>query len=381
VAYFLVDALRFEMGVDLAQRLHGAKDLRVRSAVGTLPTITPIGMAALLPGASASFSVLAHKERVAASIEGTPLSDLNDRRRFLKTKVPDAVDLTLGPLLRSPTSKLEKTIGQASLVVIRSQEIDFVGEMDGDLLARQVMDTIIANLAKAVNRLAGVGIENFVITADHGHQFSMRKEDDMRTDNPGDNSIHFERRCWIGHGGSTPPGTVRVTGAELGYDTDLDFVFPTGLGVFKAGGGLSFHHGGFSLQELVIPVVTFRMQLGKMKKPTSKLMRLEGVPDKITNRTFGARVEAGQHELFPSDPVSVRVVLVSRGEEVGQAGMAMGADFDRSKGVLRVKPGTTASVGLMLTRDDCEKVRIVILDPVTDAVLEQSEEIPVKLGI
>jgi hypothetical protein len=338
-------------------------------------------MAALLPGASASFSVVAHKERVAASIESTPLSDLNDRRRFLKTKVPDAVDLTFGPLLRSPTSKLEKTIGQASIVVVRSQEIDFVGEMDGDLLARQVMDTIIANLAKAVNRLAGVGIENFVITADHGHQFSMRKEDDMRTDNPGDNSIHFERRCWIGHGGSTPPGTVRVTGAELGYDTDLDFVFPTGLGVFKAGGGLSFHHGGFSLQELVIPVVTFRMQVGKMKKPTSRLMRLEGVPDKITNRTFGARVEVGQHELFPSDPVSVRVVLVSRGEEVGQAGMAMGADFDRSKGVLRVKPGTTASVGLMLTRDDCEKVRIVILDPATDAVLEQSEEIPVKLGI
>ncbi len=61
-----------------------------------------------------------------------------------------------------------------------------------------------------------------------------------------------------GRGGTTPPGTVRVSGAELGYDTDLDFVFPTGLGVFKAGGGLSYHHGGISLQEMVIPVLTFQ---------------------------------------------------------------------------------------------------------------------------
>jgi hypothetical protein len=40
-------------------------------------------------------------------------------------------------------------------------------------------------------------------------------------------------------------------------------IFPTGLGVFKAGGGLSFHHGGFSLQELAIPVISLRMTAGK----------------------------------------------------------------------------------------------------------------------
>ena len=109
---------------------------------------------------------------------------------------------------------------------MRSQEIDFVGEMDGDMLARQVMDTVIGNLARAVKKLASAGIENFVITADHGHQFSIRKEEDMKTDNPGGDTLDLHRRCWIGHGGTTPPGTVRVAGAELGYDTDLDFVFP-----------------------------------------------------------------------------------------------------------------------------------------------------------
>jgi hypothetical protein len=66
---------------------------------------------------------------------------------------------------------------------------------------------------------------------------------------------------------------------------------------------------------------------------------------------------------------------------VGEAGMAFDADFDPSTGRVTLRPGTPASVGLILKRDDCKKVRIVIQDPASDRVLAQSEEIPVKLGI
>jgi len=383
-AYFFVDALRFEMGAELAVQLQGAKDLTVRPAIAALPSITPVGMAALLPGAAASFSVVDQKGKLAATIEGTAMSGLNERLRFLKTKVPDAVDLTLGKLLSTPLSRLGKLVGDASLVVVRSQEIDFVGEIDGDLLARQVMDTIIGNLARAVKKLASAGIENFVITADHGHQFSVRKDDDMKTDNPGGDTLDIHRRCWIGHGGTTPPGTVRVTGAELGYDTNLEFVFPTGLGVFKTGGGLSFHHGSMSLQELVIPVLSLRMPSGESKQPKEQVAQLRGVPATVTNRTFGVKVHVTEQTRLDSQvdaTIGLRIILLAGGEQVGQAGMAVGAEFDRASGILRVKPGAEASVGLMLTRDDCASVRVVIQDPGTDAVLDQSEELPVRLGI
>jgi len=380
VAYFLVDAMRFEMGVELAQQLQGTTDLTVRPAVAALPSITPVGMAALLPGASSSFSVIDHRGKLAASIEGTAMPGLTERLKFLKAKVPDVVEMTLGKLLSTAPSRLTKTIGNASLVVVRSQEIDFVGEMDGDLLARQVMDTIIGNLARAVKKLASAGVEHFVITADHGHQFSIRKDEDMKTDNPGGDTLDIHRRCWIGHGGTTPPGTVRVTGAELGYDTDLDFVFPTGLGVLKAGGGLSFHHGSMSLQELLIPVVSLRMPAKNSKAPSGKLAQLAGVPDAITNRTFGVRVVV-VGDLFTTEPIALRVILVAGSEQVGQAGMVIDADFDRATGILHMQPGTEASVGLMLTRDDCQALRIVLQDPATDAVLDQSNAIPVKLGI
>ena len=380
VAYFFVDAMRFEMGVELARQLQGTKDLTIRPAIAALPTITAVGMAALLPGASASFSVVERKRELAASIEGAAMPGLSERLKFLKAKVPDVTDIALGKLLSSSPSRLSKAIGDASLVVVRSQEIDALGENVDELTARAAMEGVIGNVGRAIRKLAAAGLENFVVTADHGHQFSIHKDDDMKTDNPGGDTVDIHRRCWIGHGGTTPPGTVRVSGAEFGYDTELDFVFPTGLGVFKAGGGLSFHHGSVSLQELVIPVVSLRIPLRDLKMPTGKVAQLRGVPNKITNRTFGVRVLV-VGDLFTNEPVALRVVLVSGDEQVGQAGIAIGGDLDRSSGILHVSPNADANVGMMLTRDDCASVRVLVLDPATDAVLDQSDELPVKLGI
>ena len=380
VAYFLVDAMRFEMGVELGRQLEGAQDLTIRPAVAALPTITTVGMAALLPGASASFSVVEQGMKLAVRIEGSSISGLSDRLRFLRTKVPDAIDISLGKLLSTSPSNLSKTTGDASLVVVRSQEIDALGETVDELTARAAMDGVIGNVARAIRKLASVGIENFVVTADHGHQFSIPKDDDMKTDNPSGAPVELHRRCWIGHGGTAPPGTIRISGAELGYETDLDFVFPTGLGVFKAGGGLSYHHGGVSLQELVIPVVSLRIPSRGNRAPTDKTAQLLGVPAEITNRTFGIRLLVAG-DLFLSDPVAVRVVIISGNEQVGQSGMAVGGDLDRTSGVLQINRNSEASVGMMLTRDDCDCVRVVVLDPATDAVMDQSDELPVKLGI
>jgi hypothetical protein len=380
VAYFLVDAMRFEMGVELARQIEGATDLTVSAAVSALPSITPVGMAALLPGASASFDLLDAQGKLGAQIEDRVMPGLNERLKFLKAKVPGVVDMTLGKLLGKKPSQLANAISKAPLVVVRSQEIDFVGEMDGDLLARQVMESTIGNLARAVKKLAAAGVDAFVITADHGHQFAVRKEDDMKTDNPGGDTLELHRRCWIGHGGSKPAGTVRVSGAELGYRTDLDFIFPTGLGVFKAGGGLSFHHGGFSLQELAIPVISLRMASGKSPAMPGIGVRIEDCPVAVTNRTFGLKL-AAQGDLLATEPLTVRVLLMAGSNEVGRAGMAVGGDFDRGKGSLTLAPGATASVGMMLNNDTCKSLRVVVLDAGTDGVLAQSDDLPVKLGI
>jgi hypothetical protein len=379
-AWLLIDALRYEMGVDLARQLDSAQNLTVQPVIAALPTITPVGMAALLPGAAASFTVMDHKGRLAARIEGAVLPDVNERLKFLKARRPDIVDLTLGKLLGLSRARLEKALGAASLVVVRSQEIDFVGEGDFDLLARQMMDALIGNLSRAVKKLARAGIEHFVITADHGHQFALRKDDAMKTDAPGGDTLELHRRCWIGHGGVTPPGTVRVSGAELGYDTPLDFIFPTGLGVFKAGGGLSYHHGGASLQELVIPLITLRIPGAVTPASASLTVRLSGLPDQVTNRIFIVRILV-EPSLLVTEPAALRVILLAAGEQVGQTNMAIDAKLDPASGVIHLQPGKEATLGLQLTRYDCPSLRVVAQDPATDAVLDQSGDIPVKLAI
>lgn len=379
-AYFLVDAMRFEMGAELVSQLPEVKDLSLRPAIAALPSITEIGMAALLPGASGSFSVIEHKNGLAAKIDDSVLANVSDRMKLLKARVPGAVEMTLDKLLTTSPNKLQKSLDGASLIVIRSQEIDALGEGGNDTLARQTMDSVIGNLARAVRKLTKAGVEAFVITADHGHQYSLHKDEDMRADSPGGKEVALHRRCWAGHGGQTPAGSVRVSGAELGYETDLDFIFPAGLEVYRTQGGLSFHHGSFSLQELLIPVISFRAA-GDGGQSAGVKVRLEGVPAAITNRIFSVRVTVAS-DLFSTDAVPLRIVLLAAGNQTGQVGqaeMAVNAEFDRATGCVQAKPGIEASVGIMLTRDDCPALKIVALDPATDAVLVQSAELPVKV--
>ena len=107
---------------------------------------------------------------------------------------------TLGEVQALSTARLDRKLGSAERVVVRSQEIDFFGE--GGFQARAIMDTVIDNLARAVRKLAAAGVEHAVITADHGHLFSAEDRDEsMRIDAPGGDTIDLHRRCWIGRGG------------------------------------------------------------------------------------------------------------------------------------------------------------------------------------
>lgn len=379
VALFFVDAMRFEMGTELARQLDGVEDLHLLPAIAALPSITPVGMAALLPGASANFSVVEHKGKLASMVDGVLLANVTDRIKYLEARVPAVVDMTLSAALRYKPSDLKKKVSGRS-VVVRSTEIDYLGETGDDHLARQAMEMVIGNLARAVRRLAAAGVEHFVITADHGHQFGLRKGEDMKIGAPTGNPVEVHRRCWIGRGPAIPIGTVRVTAASLGYASDLDFVFPTGLGVFKSGGDLSFHHGSTSLQELVIPVLSFRIPpKDVIATPDGVHVRLKGVPDAITNRMFVVNVETTLSAMFGPEHVEMRVVLMSEQEQVGMVGMASGVEFDRDRGILRAKPGTTAHVGLSLVNDNATSVKVVVLDPATGAVLASSLTIPNNL--
>ncbi|MEZ4390240.1 MAG: hypothetical protein R3A48_04015 [Polyangiales bacterium] len=63
-------------------------------------------------------------------------------------------------------SKLAKKVQGAPVIIVRSQEIDHAGETGFTYQARQVMDTVIDNLARAIRKLASAGVERAVVSAD-----------------------------------------------------------------------------------------------------------------------------------------------------------------------------------------------------------------------
>jgi hypothetical protein len=384
VAYFFVDAMRFEMGVELAERLPKSVEVSVRPAVCALPSITPIGMAALQPGASSSFSVVEQAGTLGAKIDDAFLPDLTARKKFAASRVPKLADIALDELLSLQPSKLAKKIEGTQVVIVRSQEIDHAGERGFTFQARQVMDTVIDNLARALRKLAAAGVEHCVLTADHGHLFFPSDRDEsMRIEAPGGDEIELHRRCWIGRGGATPAGCVRVTASALGYDSDLDFVFPRGSGVFKAGGDLAFHHGGPSLQELVIPLVTVRMKARERERSTFGPVTATGLPDAVTNRIFSVTIQLdGKNLSLFSTELVVRPLLISAGKQVGGVGMAIDGDFDRATGCVKLQAGKAVTVAFLLSDESAASLRVVIQDPTTDAELYRSPtDIPVRLGV
>jgi hypothetical protein len=244
------------------------------------------------------------------------------------------------------------------------------------------MDGVVDEVARCLQRLATAGIGEAVITADHGHLFFAADRDpSMRLDAPGGDTVDLHRRCWIGRGGTTPPGSVRVSGAKLGYATDLDFVFPASTSVFKSGGDLAYHHGGASLQELMIPVITVKLKADGSARTEKNAVTVSHDFDEVTNRIFTVRIELGgaAKNMF-ENARKVRPLVLSDERPVARAAIATDAVLE--EGRMTLTPGTLATVAFMLTDDTVKHVRIQVLDAETDAVLYMSpKDIPVRLGV
>ena len=241
------------------------------------------------------------------------------------------------------------------------------------------MDTVIDNLARAIRKLAAAGVEHSVVSADHGHLFFPSDRDEsMRTDAPGGNQVELHRRCWIGRGGATPAACVRVAASALGYDSDLDFVFPTGAGVFRAGGDLAFHHGGPSLQEMIVPVLTIRLKGREIARSVVGSIAVTGLPEAITNRIFSISL---QGDLLSGEQL-IRPLLMSAGKQVGAVGMVIDAELDRATGCVKLQPGKAIIVAFLLADESAASLRVVVQDPITDAELYRSPiDIPIRLGV
>jgi len=383
MAYFLVDALRYEMACELLEGLGVDYESKIETILGQLPGITFVGMAALLPGADEGLSLEKKGAGLCVLISGQALPTRQARMTWITERagVPTAV-YRMGEVVKL-TPKRKKEIEATRLIVVTSQEIDRLGEDAAEEEETRVyMDEVLEKVRRAIRSLSRAGVRQFVISADHGFHLVDSVDPGLSMDAPGGDTAELHPRVWIGQGGGAADGYLRCKASDLELGGSLEYAFPRGLGTFKVKGGVgSYFHGGISLQEHVLPLIFVKAPKAGIGARSDIRVKLSISKTKITNRIFTVTVDAESEGLFPGAEMRVRVEVFAGKDPVGQAVVA-GYGYEESTREIAVTPGKPNVVTLMIGAGEAPNVVTVqVWDCESQLVLDSIKDIPVELGI
>jgi hypothetical protein len=255
VAYFLIDALRYEMATELVEDLKApgvVVDLKARLA--ELPSITAVGMNLLAPVTKGG------RLEVAGDFDGFRTGEFTvrnpqDRARAIggRTAGKQSLLLQLAEVCDLDVEKLKKKLASARVIVVHSKEIDDAGEAN---VGPATFEITLRQIRSAYAQLQKAGVKSFVFTADHG--FLLLDESTQRI--PFGTKRTPKPRYVLDEHARAENGMVNVSLSALGYDGLGGYLLlREDTAIFAtANAGATFVHGGNSPQERVIPVLTVR---------------------------------------------------------------------------------------------------------------------------
>lgn len=307
VAYFLVDAMRYEMGRALRTALEELGSVSIEATATVVPTTTPFGMAALMPGASGALRAHRKGDELVPAIGARELSTSAARMDWIAERLgTQFVHITLDELVdASQRRRVEQKIRAARLVVVKTQDIDELGE--GRLLrARREITNALMDLPIALQRLAELGVTRAVLAADHGHVLMDEVLPGDRVEEPAGTWLKSKRRCRIGTMRTSSSAVLALSTAHVGLDAPVpDFVVPRGFKVFTDGPG--YFHEGLSLQECLIPVITLNLRQVQPATTARGRVVLSYRRDKFTSLRFAVNA---RYEGAGQDTIAVRIEVV-----------------------------------------------------------------------
>lgn len=371
VALFLVDAMRYEMGRDLRGALEEQGATSVATASAVLPPMTPFGMAALMPGADGAFTLVEEGGELVPAVGGRALASSADRMAFVRGRYGDRfAELALGELLSASQKKLKGTLEKVDLVIVRTQDMDAIAESGHLYQARKYMTEILGELVDATRRLAGIGFQNFVYAADHGHVLLPEvPPGDVLPAPPGSWKLR-KRRCRLGESAAAAPGTVVLKADRVGIVGQVsDLVVPAGFKVFTAGDG--YFHEGVSLQECLIPVVTLAVRTKAVAAGKGESVEIRYRSDRFTSRIVGLKVHFASL-LTPK--LTIRLEAYGGpGAKAKVVGEAADCDArDPVTGLITLFKGEEVQVPLQVVDDFAgDAIEVRAIDPTGGVVLHR----------
>ena len=314
VFVIISDAFRYEAAAELKDRLtrETKGNAEIKGVQSILPSITKYGMAALLP--HTKYEVVEGKTILCdgASTDGTA-----NRDKILKAKAPESIAITYKDFLAmKQAQKCEMAAGK-NVIYIYHNVIDATGEaaVTEDKIFEACEEAIdeIFNLVKTIsNDLSGT---NILITSDHGFLYSYKKlttSDKAEKDYVKGILIETDRRYIITDKADDSEHVIVVPMSD--YHSDFYVMIPQDIIRFKTGGGMNYVHGGASLQEMMVPVITFKNVRATSKKfveNTKATIELTSSSRKVSNSIFtlnfyqkepvGGKVSKADYEVYMSD--------------------------------------------------------------------------------
>lgn len=197
-----------------------------------------------------------------------------------------ARSLNLADVCNWSTTSLKKSCANTNLIVVHSKEIDDAGEANVGIAT---FETWLQQIKSAWKHLRQIGIQEFVFTADRGFLLQDETSQEITYGTKRDP----KRRYVLSNEPRQETDTVTVSLNALGYEGQEGYLlFPKTTAVFATvNQNTSFVHGGNSLQERVIPVLTVSHQQAT-------------IPSKILKYIVEAQVEA---ELFGFSRIKLRL--------------------------------------------------------------------------
>jgi len=371
VAYFLSDALRYEMGQDLAQVLKNELgDAEIYAACASLPTITTVGMASLLPNADGTITIKDNGQESVPWLGNQALPDVNARMAYLKQKFGDRfVDIEISEFLDQKAKTQTAMVKDKDLVVIRDTRIDRMGENASPREARRYMTDLLGDLKSAIRQIIKLGYQRIIIAADHGHVLlpSIHPGDVAQNIPSGDWNME-KRRFKLGQQINENSSTHVFKAEHVGIHGDIkEFITPSGFGVFSAGTG--YFHGGLSLQEAIIPVMDLRANALQELQNGGDLFEIHYRSNTFTSHVVGIKI---WYASVISQSKRVFVEVYADAEKIGEAAECDARD-PISHEVILISGQETAVPVLINPEFKGEKIQIRVVDLDTPVILSTFE--------
>ncbi|MBH0009575.1 BREX-1 system phosphatase PglZ type A [Salinibacterium sp. SWN1162] len=275
------DALRYEVAEELTSKIRGENkyDAKIEATLGVLPSYTQLGMAALLP-----HRTLAHSEDGDPVLADGLLSNGTANRSKILAAVGGTAIQATGFLKMKPAERRDLYAANQVLYVYHDT-IDATGDKAvSEHRTFKAASDAIDEIIDIVKKLASANATNIFVTADHGFLYQesrLAPQFNLTVKPQGDKLVVENRRYVLGRGLKQNNAFRLFTPEQVGLSSDLEVQIPNSIcRIVKPGAGFQFVHGGASLQEIVVPVIS----INKGRSDTVELVNVDIHPesDKIT---------------------------------------------------------------------------------------------------